>query len=279
MARPVDISKFTEGPRCPKCFGTLYRRKTICVECERRSNARRYAERTGKEYVEPAPRPLMSAERLATAIDYYQRGPSALQRGARLDALVRARFAALLGDTPAPDVKPLTGGEQYLASLPRGYHGPQLTEATIKAQRAAALTPLVEAVEAIYSGLPDLVSVQDVADLLDPALVEAAKYRYLRAIADTLKRLGAASRQAGISKDRTVTQIYIVRRPDRYAGLRGRAMFAAYQAIKAGTRSGQPTVAVGRPSARRAVGRRAAPIVNAAPGQTRKTSHSRRING
>jgi hypothetical protein len=249
MSRPVDLSKYVEGEPCRKCGNTLYYRKAVCVECERRANARRYAERVGKTYVEPAPLPKISPARLATAIDDYRRTPSALQRSAHLDALVRARFAVLLGDSPVPDATgPRTAGDLWRSMLPRGAPVKSVTERTMQAQRAAELSPLVEAVEAIFDSLPDLVAAQDVFDKLDPALAETFKFRWPRSIAATLRRLGAVPRDAGQAKLGTARTIYVLRRHENYAPMKRSPLLAAYEAAKAGIRLSQPRAVSGRSS-------------------------------
>jgi hypothetical protein len=238
MSRPVDLSKYVEGEPCRKCGNTLYYRKAVCVECERRANARRYAERVGKTYVEPAPLPRMSPYKLAMAMGGYQRSPSALQRSAYLDALTRARFAVLLGNNnPAPEATaPRTAGDLWRSMLPRGVPVKTITERTMLARRTAELAPLVEAVERVFNRLPDLVTATDVHDMLDPALAEKFKMRWPRSVAATLRRLGGVPHDAGQAKLGTARTIYILRRHEHYAALKRSPLLAAYQAIKADKR-------------------------------------------
>jgi hypothetical protein len=246
MSRPFDVSKFTDGPPCPKCGGTVYRRKTVCVECERRTNARRYAKRTGREYVEPPPRPIMSPERLATAVDNYRRSPSALQRSAHLDAVTRARFAKLTDDKPVPDVAPTTGGDVWRASLPVGaptsYNtGVGERDKAAKAVRDKQNAKLRAAIKRMLRSMPDLVTVLDVIALLPTDVTEPINpSRLYKAVSTVLRDLGTVPRDVGnYKKDGAIRTVYIMRRPAHYAGLRRAEVFAAYQGVEAGIRVGK----------------------------------------
>jgi hypothetical protein len=165
----------------------------------------------------PAP---LSGTKLASALSAYSRSIGALERSAYLDALV-------LGKRPAQEMTPLPS--------PRG--ADLMTEAQRRVKYRAELKPLVETVEALYDDLPDLVSLQDVLDRLDPVLaapVIAASLhsRAPLAVSKVLKRLGAQPRDAGNCQDGTKVRLYILRRAERYAGMKGRKLFAEYERIK-----------------------------------------------
>lgn len=214
--------------------------------------------------------PITTETKLTTALAGYSRTPGAHERSAYLDRLIR-------GEKPDEDGAPKCGGDVWRSMLPRGVPKP-VSERTLMAQRAAEVAPLVEAVEAMFDSLPDLVTAQDVFDKLDMALAEAMKFRWPRVIAATLRRLGGVPRDAGQAKLGTARTLYVLRRHEHFAAMKRSPLLAAYEAL-AGTRSGRPTVTAQRPSARRAIGQRAGRTVNAAPGRTRKIRHSRRING
>jgi hypothetical protein len=198
------------------------------------------------------------------------RSPNARERSAYLDSLILGKK---LDQETEP---PLTAGDLHRASLPVGYKGSTIIQREGDAQRAAELIPLVEAVEAIYSDLPDLVTAKDVADKLDPALIERVKNRWFLAITARLKKLGAVSRDAGNTADGTRVRLYIVRGAEGFAGVKGRKLYAAYKALKIGTGSSAPTVTVQRPSARRPVRQRAPAPANAGLGLRQKTRQSHR---
>jgi hypothetical protein len=304
MTRPTDPSRYVQGPLCNKC-GTATRYPTgICVECTKRRNATKYERRREKpekavktehgtagrpekiiitNWAGRSSAPMTTANKISTALAGYSRSPGALERSKRLDAIVRSRSAHLdaliLGKKPDEDEAPKCGGDFHRASLPVGYHRPTLTYRDSDAQRAAERASLVAAVEAIYDDLPDLVTAQDVADKLDPALLAAMKFRWFLAITARLKKLGAVQVEAGNTADGTRVMLYITHHPERYDGMKGRKLYAAYQAAKAGIRSELPTVTRERPSARRAVGQRGAQTVNAGPVRLRKTTLSRRMEG
>jgi len=182
----------------------------------------------------------------------------------------------ILGKKPDQESEPpLTAGDLHRASLPVGYQGPTFSQSKIDAKRAVELKPLVEAVEALFATLPDLVSAWDVRDRLDPALAEAMKFRWPRSVATTLKRLGAVKRDIGNTRTRNVQTLYILRELDRYGTMKRGELSVAYKTIKARTGSGRPTVTVQRPSTRRAVGQRVRPSADAGPARPRKLSQSR----
>jgi hypothetical protein len=235
MSRPADLSKYVEGDPCPKCAGTMYRRKTVCVECERRANARRYAERTGIDYVERAPRPNISPTKLSSALEGYRRSPSARERSARLDALI-------LGKKPDQEA-PMTGGDVWRSTLPRGApeKPPSLRSTAYDVQRPkrhAENAALTKAIRRIRASLPDIVRLDEIRRLLPPDAVEPINASRLQfAIATALAELGIVP--PGTSAGRT--RLYVVRRRRRYAGLSTYAL----EQVKAGNR---PPAARGRSS-------------------------------
>jgi hypothetical protein len=204
---------------------------------------------------------------LSSTLAAYSRSIGALERSAYLDRVIR-------GEKP----------DQEMKVLPRPQTADQMTEAQRRVQYRAELHPLIGAVEALYDALPDLVSLQDVLDRLDPVLAAPVLAASLHsraplAVSKALKKLGAASRDAGNTADGTRVRLYILREAERFAGMKGRKLYAAYQALKSGIGSGGSAVAVQRPSARRAVGQRASRTVNAGPVRPRKPSHSRQMEG
>jgi len=191
--------------------------------------------------------PMTTDRRIAHALASYSRTPGALERSKRLDTLILK--------PRDQEAKPtLTGGDLHRQQLPVGYNRPIIPYLNEVERRAAELAPLVEAVEAIYDDLPDLVTVQDVADKLDPALIERLKGRWPLAVAARLKKLGAVHLDAGNTSDGTRTHLYIVHDPERYEGVRGRRLYAAYQAAKAGQRVQRPRAVSGRSSKARSRG-------------------------
>jgi hypothetical protein len=252
MTRPTDPSKYILGPLCRRCGGTLYYPKgKACVACTRERNAAKYTPRGTHEKREKREKrekpakigtrgnsafttiwagaratPVIPKTKLATALEDYRRSPSARERSKRLDALI-------LKPLDQGGAAPLTAGDIWRSMLPHGYQRAAVSQSESDAQRAAELIPLVEAVEAIYSDLPDLATAKDVADKLDPALVERVKNRWFLAITMRLKKLGAVSRDAGNTADGTRVRLYILRGAERFAGVKGRKLFAAYRAIKA----------------------------------------------
>jgi hypothetical protein len=217
--------------------------------------------------------PITVQTKLATALEGYRRSPGARERSARLDALI------LSGKKPDADEAPKCGGDVWRSMLPRGIPAREASDRTIMAQRANAAAPLVETVERLFDDLPDLVSALDVYNRLDPVLAETMKHRWPRVIAATLRRLGGVPREAGQAKLGTARTIYVLRWHEHYSTMKRSPLLDAYEALKSPTPLRRPRRGRTAGSARRAVGRRAAAIVNAAPGQSRKTSHSRRING
>jgi hypothetical protein len=174
------------------------------------------------------PPPPLSGTKLERALSAYSRSIGALERSKYLDALIR-------GEKPDQEAKPLARPQAV----------DQMTEAQRRVQYRAELAPLIAAVDATFDSLPDLVSMQDVLDRLDPVLVAALQTRALLAVAKVLKRRGAMPRDAGNSNDGTFVRIYVVRRAEHYASVRGRGLFAAYEAVKAGR---QPPAVSGRAS-------------------------------
>jgi hypothetical protein len=118
--------------------------------------------------------------------------------------------------------------------LPLGVPVKSISERAVRARRAAEVAPLVKAVEAIFDGLPDLVTAFDVYGKIDPALAEAMAYRWTRVIPAALRRLGAVPREAGQAKLRTAATVYILRRHKHFSAMKRSPLLAAYQAIKAG---------------------------------------------
>lgn len=236
MSRPCDPSKYTDGPSCPRCSGTLYRRKTVCVECERRANARRYAERTGIDYVEPAP-VKFSPAKLATELDGYRRSPSARERGARLDALVLGK------PLDQGEAAPLTAGDVWRSMLPIGVSAKPLPHYAAQAgERHAQNAALTKAIRRILPRLPDIASIDEIRRLLPPDAVEPINASRLPwAIAAALAELGIVPGKGSGSKTGGRMRLYVVRHKRRYAGL---SIYALEQ-VKAGTR---PPAASGRSS-------------------------------
>jgi hypothetical protein len=230
MARPVDASKYVEGDPCKRCGGTLYRRKTVCVECERRANARRYAERSGIDYVEPAPRLKISPTRLSSALDGYRRSPSARDRSRYLDALV-------LGKTPGEDESPKCAGDIWRGMLQRGALARHLPDYDSQVgERHAQNAALAKAIRRIRPRLPDIVGLDELRRLLPSDAVEPINPTRLPwAIAAVLAELGIVSGRG------ESTRLYIVRHKRRYAGLTNYAL----EQVKAGNR---PPAARGRSS-------------------------------
>jgi hypothetical protein len=177
-----------------------------------------------------APPPPLTGTKLSNTLTAYSRSIGALERSAYLDALV-------LGKKPPQEMPPLARPQPV----------DQMTDAERRAQYRAALVPLVAAVEATFDSLPDLTSVADVLDRIDPVLaapvlVASLHSRAPLAIAGTLKKLGAHPVEAGNTADGTRTRLYIVHNAERYAGMKGRKLYAAYQAIKAGMVNGRNRV-------------------------------------
>lgn len=223
MSRPSDLSKYVEGDPCKKCGGRLYRRKTVCVECERRANARRYATRVGNDYVEPAPIPRISPSYLAHAMEGYRRSPTALQRSAHLDALVRSRFAKLLGDDSDQEVKPIvTADDQHRQQLPRGMLKINVgvgdrDKADMEA-RYQQNEKLRKVIKQMLPTFPDIMSGADIMERLakraPDLLATINRSRLQWAIGSVLRDLHIP-RRPGSGRQR----FYIVRNGRRYAGL------------------------------------------------------------
>jgi hypothetical protein len=213
--------------------------------------------------------PITTETKLATALAGYSRTPGAHERSAYLDRLIR-------GEKPDEDGAPKCGGDVWRSMLPCGLPVTQTSERMMRARRMAEVVPLVEAVEAIFDSLPDLVTAFDVYGKLDPALAETMLYRWTRVIPATLRRLGAVPREAGQAKLGTAATIYVLRRHEHYAPMKRSPLLDAYQAIKAGIPLRRPRRSRTAGSARRAVGQRAGRTIHAAPGRPRKTRQSRR---
>jgi hypothetical protein len=265
MTRPTDPSRYVQGPLCNKC-GTTTRYPTgICVECTKRRNAAKYERRREKpekavktehgkagrpekiiitDWAGRSSAPMTTANKISNALIGYSRSVGALERSKRLDAIVRSRSAHLdaliLGKKSDEDEAPKCGGDLHRASLPVGYHRPTLTYRDSDVQRAAERAPLVAAVEAIYDDLPDLVTAKDVAGRLDPALLAAMKFRWFLAITARLKKLGAVQVEAGNTADGTRVTLYVTHHPERYDGMKGRKLYAAYAAVKGEQRVQRP---------------------------------------
>jgi hypothetical protein len=220
MSRPADLSKYVEGDPCPKCAGTMYRRKTVCVECERRANARRYAERTGIDYVEPAPRPNISPTKLSSALEGYRRSPSARERSARLDALILGK------KLDQGDAAPMTtAGQLWRSMLPVGYKAP-IGQGVNDQQRTADVAAFKDAMNQIYGNLPGIVRTQDVAARLPAVIVRLMGPRLLLQIAKYLVEQGATPREIGLATKRTAKRVYVL--DPRLVGLRRGVLYDRY---------------------------------------------------
>jgi hypothetical protein len=185
--------------------------------------------------------PITTETKLATALAGYSRTPGAHERSAYLDRLIR-------GGKPDEDETPKCGGDVWRSMLPRGVPVKSITERTMLARRAAELAPLVEAVEAIFDDLPDLVTAFDVYGKLDPALAATFKFRWPRSIAATLRRLGGVPREAGQAKLGNARTIYVLRRHEHFSAMKRSPLLAAYEAAKAGIRLSRPQAVSGRSS-------------------------------
>jgi hypothetical protein len=192
--------------------------------------------------------PITTETKLAMALQGYYRGVTAHERSAYLDRLIR-------GEKPDEDGAPKCGGDVWRSMLPCGLPVTQTSERMIRARRAAEVVPLVEAVEAIFDSLPDLVTAFDVYGKLDPALAETMLYRWTRVVPATLRRLGAVPREAGQAKLGTAATIYVLRRHEHYAHMKRSPLLDAYQAAKAGIRLSQPRAVSGRSSKSKSRGR------------------------
>jgi hypothetical protein len=265
MTRPTDPSRYVQGPLCNKCGTTTCYPTGICVECTKRRNAAKYERRREKpekavktehgkagrpekiiitDWAGRSSAPMTTANKISTALAGYSRSPGALERSKRLDAIVRSRSAHLdaliLGKKSDEDETPKCAGDVWRSMLSVGFQRPTVTYRDSDMERALELAPLVEAVEAIYAALPDLVTAKDVAGRLDPALVERVKGRWLLAIAARLKKLGAVQVDAGNVTDKTRVTLYITHHPERYDGMKGRKLYAAYAAVKGEQRVQRP---------------------------------------
>jgi hypothetical protein len=207
----------------------------------------------------------ISGTKLGAMLGVYSRSVGALERSAYLDRVIR-------GEKPAQEA-PVADKQFHVRAVE------QVTEAQRRAQRSAELDPLIAGVEAMFDDLPDLVRAQDVLDKLDPALVRAVNSRVPRAVAKTLRRLGAVTHDAGNSNAGTYARLYVVRRHDHYAAMKGRALLIAYQAIKGGIRLSQPPAISGRSSKSKSRGRTPARPADRCTGfktAKRSTSYGRR---
>jgi hypothetical protein len=157
----------------------------------------------------------------------YLRSPNARERSARLDRLVRSRFAKLLGETP--DRKPtLTGGDLHRASLPVGYK-PPVGQTAGDQQRADDAAVFKDAMKQIFDGLPGAVTTYDVAARLPAAVVKLMGRRLQIQIAKFLVGQGATPREIGIATRRTAKRIYLIDR--RLVGMRRGALYDRYYAL------------------------------------------------
>jgi hypothetical protein len=295
MVRPIDPSRYIQGPPCRQCGTTLRYPKGTCVECTRRRNATKNEKqpadvlrpkapkigtRGGKVYTTwagAAAAPI-SQSKLSNALEGYRRSPGARERSAHLDHLLRARFAALLDEKPQETRRVPTAGELHRQQLPIGppEKPPERYDAE-RPMRHAQNAALRKAVKRILPSLPDIIAIPDVRARLSevaPDVVEPiSRTRLTMAISDALASLGVKHH------NRTHTtgnlRLYVVRKHSHYRPMRPFEVVAAHAAmVKGGNRSGGPTVAVQPPSARRAVGQRGAGSLNAGPGRPRKTRHS-----
>ena len=189
MARPIEGNYF-EGAVCKKCRTTTrYIKGRYCVECARRQNAKKFARRMGKVYDPGAPETASSSRisktRLHHAMGYFENSVAAFERGRRLDNLINARFAKLLGKNPEAEPT-MTGGDAHRARLPVGWTN-QSVEHVRDQDRADTNAMLRTAIEDIFNSLPDLVTFTDVADRLPKDIMAALGTRANRQITKELR--------------------------------------------------------------------------------------------
>jgi hypothetical protein len=264
MARPVDASKYVYGVVCRRCgHDRYYPKNGLCVECERRNNARRYARRIGKPLDEEAiaRKPPITNKGIMSALSGYSRTPGAHERSKYLDSLILKR--------PDEGKPPLTAGDVWRSMLPVGVSVKPSPDYDAQAgARHAQNTALAEAIRRILPRLPDIARLDEIRPLLPPDAVEPINASRLPfAIAAALAELGIVP---GTSSGRT--RLYVIRRKRRYARLSGYAL----ERVKAGKLPRAARKAIERPSVRRAVGQRGAASVNAGPSRLRKTRQSDR---
>lgn len=268
MPRPIDPSKYFEGAECVVDHSTRrYKRGGRCVECVRRDNARKH----GREAApfDPTRPPTVSRERIGTSLAHYASSIIARERSARLDALI-------CGADP-DETKTICAGDIYRASLPVGLPVKVSTYDQQVEARHAENDVLREAIKEAWLRLPNIITIPVLLDH-DAAIRAAVSVinptRRALAASAILVNLGATP----VPKTMGIRH-YVVRGAmpaRRKRSPNGRHVQRAGRRA----RSGLPTVTKDRPSARRAVGQRAATKVNAGPagGERRVVAGGSKIN-
>jgi hypothetical protein len=249
--RPIDPSKYFEGAECVVDHSTRrYKRGGRCVECVRRDNARKHGRQVTP--FDPTRPPTVSREKISTSLARYASSITARERSARLDALIR-------GANP-DETKTICAGDIYRASLPIGLPVKVSTYDRQVEARHAENDALRDALRDVWPRLPDVVTIPDVTAAVPPAVVEPINpTRWPITVSTILVELGAKPVPKSMGLRRYVVRGAVPARRKRSPN--GKPVQRAGRR----TRSGLPTVTKERPSARRAVGQRAATMVNAGP--------------
>lgn len=203
MPRQSDPTQYIRAEKpCRKC-GTIWRhpdRLKTCVECARRRNARKYAERKAPQRAKygndkrtpqmggatlPAHRSFAEIN-LGFKIASYHSSPTAIERSRHLDKLIQ------VGGGKEEQDAPLTAGDLHRASLRVGatQRDTSADYPKLKAQRAAENDALAAAIEKIRPTLADLVTVDDVLAAVPPEAAPMMPSRRGYAASVAMTRLG-----------------------------------------------------------------------------------------
>jgi len=240
--RPTDPSQYIRAEKpCRRC-GTIWRHhRGTCVECSRRRNARKYAERMaersrvqrlrGEHKTTPQratkrtpqvnatmPMHRSAAEiRFGFQVSSYLGSTAAIERSRHLDRLIRVH-SEKGNDSPAM----VTAGDLHRASLRVGAAERDTSHdyPRLKSQRHAENDALAAAIEKVRPTLADLVTVDDVLGAVPPQVVEP--------IMPTRRRYAASSAMAqlGIVKVKPGQ-----RGRHRYFAVRDLARYRAVRAV------------------------------------------------